>query len=97
MRIVPTALLTAAFLGVAIAPGWCPEPVKLTAPMTGNAAAAIPYDKPKPPPKPVDPKAAQTKPMSQQARDTMQYQQYQRARSGASSGGNAAMDRLQGM
>src|SRR5688572_14344009 len=44
MRTVATALLSVAFLGATISPGWCPEPASLTTPLgssTGATGAAV--------------------------------------------------------
>jgi hypothetical protein len=55
MRIVSTALLTATFLGSAVAPGWCPQPATTTASIgsSNGATGAVVY-RPPPPPKPLD-------------------------------------------
>jgi hypothetical protein len=39
MRIIPAAFLSIAFLGVAVSPGWCPEPADQKAPLTGSKGA----------------------------------------------------------
>jgi hypothetical protein len=50
MRIVPTALVSIAFLGVAISPGWCPEPADLKSEKAGSyGATAAASWKPSPP------------------------------------------------